>query len=476
MKKIVVTIIGVIVLVLGALAGLPYWFGMETEKTYNNMIERLSKSGGIQLSSKRFERGWLSSTAETVIRYPGLPIEFNALHKISHGPIPLDRLLEGAIHYTPVQALIKSRITVVVLGNDQSEPSALFSRLPSLTANTTIGLGGDGTVHVDLPGAKKTAPDGGTFEWRGMTGDLTFDKEWKKLKANLRIPSISFTGAPGKGLAGGLSLSNLTVHSDLHEGIAGYFFGENSVTIEKLELGPAISLRGLRFSTTTRPSGDNVNMVITYKMKEVGVANNRYGPAQLTLEARKLDAAALGKFEKEVNAIYRKNLPEEQASLMVLGKTLELVANLSKKAPEIEITKLSFKSNQGEVTGKAKFILDGSKANVNENPMLLLTALRGKAELVFPPGMLKPLLAPLIQRDIETFQKTGKLTAKETAKLNPETMGKIIDQALPLYLSKNKLTKLLVRDGDKYKITASIKHGQLLVNDKPWRGPLVKLP
>jgi len=475
-RKIVVTIIGVTVLVLGALVGLPYWFGIETEKTYTNMVERLSESGNIQLSSKRFERGWLSSSAETVIRYPGLPIEFNVLHKISHGPIPIDRLLEGTIHYTPVQALIKSRVTIVALGGDQGEPSALLSQLPPLTADTTIGLGGGGTVHVGFPGTKKTTPDGGTFEWRGMTGDLTFDKEWKKLKADLRIPGISFTGAPNKGLTGDLSLSNLTVHSDLHEGIAGYFFGENSVTIEKVGLGSAVILRGLQFSTMARPSGNNVNMVITYKIKEASVANDRYGPGQLIMEARKLDAVALKKFEKEVNTIYRKNLPEEQASLMVLGKTLELVANLSKKAPEIEITKLSFKSSQGEMTGKAKFVLDGSKANVNENPMLLLTALRGKAELVFPPGMLKPLLAPLIQRDIEAYRKTRKLTDKETAKLNPETMGKIIDKALPLYLSKNKLTKLLVRDGDKYKITASIKRGQFLVNNKPWHGSLVKLP
>ncbi len=476
MKKIVVTIIGGIVLVLGALAGLPYWFGMETEKTYTNTVKRLSESGNIRLSSKRFERGWLSSTAETVIRYPGLPIEFNALHKISHGPIPIDRLLEGGIHYTPVQALIKSRVTVVALGGDQSKPSALLSRLPPLTADTTIGLNGDGTVHIGLPEIKKATPDGGTFEWRGMTGDLAFDKEWNKLRANLRIPGISFTGTSGKGLTGDLSLSNLTVHSDLHEGAAGYFFGENLVTIEKVGLGPTIVLRGLRFSTMTRPSGDNVNMVITYKIKEANVANDRYGPGQLILEARKLDAAALEKFEKEVNAIYRKNLPEEQVSLMVLGKTLELVANLSKKAPEVEITKLSFKSKQGEVTGKAKFVLDGSKVDVNKNPMLLLTALRGKAELTFPPGILKPLLAPLIQRDIEAYQKSGKLTEKETAKLNPETMGKIIDQALPLYLSKNELTRLLVHDGDKYKITASIKRGRFLVNDKPWQGPVVKLP
>ena len=79
-----------IALVALAAAGLPYWFGMETEKTYGAMLEQLSSSSGLQFTGKNYQRGWLSSTAETVIRHPQIPVEFTAQHRISHGPLPLD--------------------------------------------------------------------------------------------------------------------------------------------------------------------------------------------------------------------------------------------------------------------------------------------------------------------------------------------------------------------------------------------------
>ena len=170
-----------------------------------------------------------------------------------------------------------------------------------------------------------------------------------------------------------------------------------------------------------------------------------------------------------MNAIYRQGLPEEQASLMLMGKMLGLVGELSKKVPELEVTKLSVKTAMGEITGKAKIVLDGSKADIGENPMLVLTAVSGDMELIMPAGVLKPILAPLIMQDIQAYRQGGRLTAEEIGRLDPETLARVVDQALPLYLSRHDLTKYLIHDNGQYRIVATLRQGQILVNNQPWR-------
>jgi uncharacterized protein YdgA (DUF945 family) len=468
----------VIALALGLLAVLgvaPYWFGREAERTFAARLEQATQRSGVSLTGKNFERGWLSSRAETVIRYPGLPVEFTAVHRISHGPLTLDRWLEGEIDLTPVQARIRSQISVTAKPATPDDPAKFLSQLPPLKTDTAVGLDGDGKMHLELPAFKKAAA-GDIFEWRGMSGEIHFDADFKKFRSELRTPGLSFTRDPAKSPGGSVTLDNLTVHSDLAQGAGGHFLGESSAHVEKLGVGPLASLRDLRVTTAARAEADNIHLSLTYQVQGVHLANQTFGPGHLAIEIRKLDAATLQKYETEIAAIQRKTLPEEQAALMILGKTMELLGHLSKKAPEVEITRLSFKAGADEVRGKAKFVLDGSRSNIAENPLLLLTALAGEAELSLPPAMLRPLLAPLVQRDLENYRRRGLITDEQMRQLTPEKLARVVDQALPLYLARHEITRHFVPDAGRYRLTAAVRQGQLLVNNEPWRGTPVRLP
>jgi hypothetical protein len=149
---------------------------------------------------------------------------------------------------------------------------------------------------------------------------------------------------------------------------------------------------------------------------------------------------------------------------------------LSKTAPELEITRLTLKVRQDEISGRGKLTLDGQKMDLKENPMLLLTALRGEAELTIPMATLKSLFAPAIQRDILNMTQGGALSPDDVSRLDAQAMSKIIDEALPLYVARNDFTRLLVPDAGDYKISAVFRRGQLLINNEPWRGASVKLP
>ncbi|MCR4345784.1 MAG: YdgA family protein [Sulfuricaulis sp.] len=460
MKKIVLaTVLSIAAtLVLIALA-LPFWFGLETEKTYAAMLDQLSRSSGLQFTGKNYERGWLSSTAESVIRRPEASFEIVARHHISHGPLPLDRVLEGK--WLPAQAHITSQIQLDPPGNKDT-----FT-LPPLTATTTFHFNGASSVHAELSPVKKAGAQGQIIDWRGMDADMTFDREWKKIRLDVRMPALALA-TPGK--QGEFSLSKAVLHSDMHEGTAGYFFGDGALTIGQIEFGGAterVSLKGLEISTSAQPVGENVTLIIRYQIGEIRAGDERFGPGQLVMELRHLDAAALVKFKNEMDGLYRGNLPPPQAAMMLAGKGLELIGSLSKKAPELEITRLSFKTRDGEISGRAKFVLDGRKTNLTQNPMKLLTSLVGDVEVSIPSPVVKQMLAPQIRRDIETHYRNGSLNEQEIAKLDPAKMAAIVDQVFPQYLARNEFTRSLVEENGAYKLTLTLRQGQMLLNGKP---------
>jgi len=443
---------------------LPYWFGMEAEKTYAAMLEQLSKSSGLQFTGKNYQRGWLSSTAETIIRHPQFPIELTAQHRICHGPLPFDRMLKGDWSLTPVQARIASQVTLAVAGKQMPV------KLPPLFIDTTFRLNGDGAMHAEMAPLKTTGDKGEAIDWSGISGDVDFDRAWRKFRFEALMPSLTVS-APDQGK---MTLSRLSVHSDTQEGIAGYSFGDASLNVRLLEFGNAagrVGLKGFALSSTATPAGDNVSLVIRYTLDEAQVADERFGPGQLVIEARNLDAAALVKFKNEIDALTRGNLPPAQAGMIVAGKALEFIAVLSKKAPEVEITRLSFKTPEGEISGKGKFVLDGRKRDIAQNPMQMLSAFAGDLELSIPVAVLKRLLTPQIRRDIAAYRQSGALTADDLSQLGPEAMKEIVDRVFPRYLARNEFTRLLVEENGVYKLKLVIRQGQLLINGKPWHVP-----
>src|SRR2546430_8848125 len=106
MKKLPLFAGAMLVTLLAAVLAVPYWMGGKIEEAFRDRLATLADHGGLVVSEERFERGWLSSRAHTVLRAPGVPIELDANHVIHHGPLALDRWLAGELALEPVQAHI----------------------------------------------------------------------------------------------------------------------------------------------------------------------------------------------------------------------------------------------------------------------------------------------------------------------------------------------------------------------------------
>jgi len=467
-NKIVSIVIVVAAVLIAAVAGLPYWFGMQAESAYEAMLQKMTTGGEFTVSSNNFQRGWFESTADTTFTLTNLPsVSVTMLHRISHGPLPLD----DDFQFQPLLARLKSQISISLPGG--------AIKLPPMKGKTSVYLAGNSSTHLEMDAYKKAAspagePDAIELEWKGMNGDFTLSADYKNLKGEMNAPVLQLASKDGS-----FALNKINLNLDTQEGASGLGTGSITLGVEKLAMddrakGETIVLDGLRLSANTQEAGGNLNSTFTFQFKAIESGGVQQGAAQLNLQLRKLDVATLVKFQKEVRELRKQKKPTEQVNMMLLGKTMELLGQLAKKSPEIEITKLSFKTTDGDVTGRAKFVLDGSQLDVSGNPMLMLKALSGEGEVSLPESIVRLLAEPDVKRDVEALKASGKLSEKDIAKLTPKRMAAITTQAikeLPHY-KENVISRLrLIPDGSNYKIVAALKDGQLRVNNEPLQLP-----
>jgi len=467
-NKLVTIVIVVVAALVAAAAALPYWFGMQAESAYEAMLQNMATSGELTVSSNNFQRGWFESTADTTFTLANLPsVTVSMLHRINHGPLPLD----DDFQLQPLLARVKSQISIGLPGG--------VVKLPPMTGKTSVYLAGNSSTRLDMEPYKKATPKTGEteafdVEWKGMSGEFTLSADYKNVKGEMNAPVLRFGFKDG-----GFALSKLNLSLDTQESASGLETGSVAIGVDRFVMedqktGESISLDGLRLSTNTQEAGGSLNSTLTLQFRGMESGTSKQGAAQISLQLRKLDVASLVKFRKEVRELRKQKMPPEQVNMMVLGKTMELLGQLAKKSPEVEITKLSFKAADGEVSGRAKFVLDGSQLDVSGNPMLMLKALSGEGEISLPDSIVRLLAEPDVKRDVEALKASGKLSEKEIAKLTPKRMAAITAQALkelPQY-KDNVVSRLkLVSDGPNYKIVAALKDGQLRVNNEPLQLP-----
>lgn len=449
-------IVVVLLLLVGALAGLPYWFGMQAETAYNEVVQRITKAkdGEVGIGQSQYERGWFSSTAEMTLASNSFPISVAIVSKIHHGPFPQIENLS----FEPMMAFIKSQISI---------PD--FKGLPPIDGQTVIAFDGASRTLVALP-AHKT-PWG--VEWKAISGEIAVSADRKKSKSSFVAPEISMTTPFGKP-----TITKLAINVDEQEHGSGAGLVDFSMTIDKLGMGgdkPGYGMDGLRVSVKNDIGGGNLlNINFNTDVRAFRDGDASHGPGALAAQLRKLDMAALSAYQTQMRELKKQKNPEKTA-MASMGKFMELLASLAKKAPEFELSKFSLKTGDGEITGKAKFVLNGGDLNLVENPALFVTALQGDAEFKLPAGVVKQRAEMAIRNRLEVYKLEGKLSAVEAERLTPERMTAIVEQALPKEMQTTAEALWLVSDGPDYKFTLAFQQGRLTINDKPFDKPL-RLP
>lgn len=455
----------VICIILLAVLVPPYWFGMKAEEEYNKIIENVSKYENLEIVSKSYKRGWLSSSSKATYLIKDADVESLQIIEqdtIYHGPIPIGLISKGKFMLKPVMAVIETKAEIHT--NSEEDYSELVNTLPALEADTTLSLKGYGTTEVSMPSVEQKLEDGKTLKWTGLDGLINFTPELYSVSSvlnsgELQIEDDTFL----------LKIAGLNIESNLDYPASNYKnpLGNIDIKIDEFssegkdgDESNKVTLTNLELAGSTDQKGNLLNHTHSLGFESLIVGGNSYGPGIYELQIRNIDKKA---FEEIQTALEQSRQFEGSAATeMLSAELMKVLPTLFKNAPSIEITKLSINTGEGEINGHAVISVSGDSIDNPElaaNPIFLLAALSAEVKL----SVSKPLMDNLL-KDYKIEEITDEKNAnneempsdKELQQLGNERAQKEIQAMLDQGV-------LVIKDGS-YEIEAIYGLGQIKVN------------
>jgi uncharacterized protein YdgA (DUF945 family) len=481
MKKIYYVVIVLFLLVAVLFSGATFVVGMLAEQHYEEAMQQASQPIYMHLVNESYERGFFRSKARTVVKIrdfggelasarkePEAFLGFTLVHDIRHGPLQFGESPEGRKELKPVLAIIE---TGIELGPEtHAKVKEIFAALPeiaSMRIYTTLSLAGGGEMRLFIPPFNRTVgkDEKVAVYWKGLTANMAFNADLEEFTGSLSAPGLEAVGDHAE-----FEMNGLVSNFDAHEALSGLFLGGTSFDLAYLEFAEKksgqrkqFSMDGIKIRTSSQALTETVNFSMTMNIDGVMTDETPYGPGVCELELRKLDAAALAKLQRvfeELETQFPERSPEE-INMMMAAKYLEILPELTRQSPEIEISQLALKTTDGDFWGRARIVLTGTNPAALMNPLLLLNAFTAHAEITIADR--------LLQRIYEAKHKQEILAAIKQGRRKPVTDAQL--QALACAECKKRLKNLvaqniLVHEDKQYKARADYQVGRIVLNGR----------
>lgn len=443
-----------IVLALGAYAGAAYMFGGQAREQYFSAVKEYERYGFLSLSNQRYERGFFTSTAQTLVelKVPGTLTDSNddeilrfvVGHVLHHGPLTG----EGGNFFSK-PGIMRITSTVEPL-TAEGVGQTLFTRLPELAQTTSevrVGFGGEVSGDVLIPAIDRDM-DGEHVTWGGLALKGEYLPMTRALRGELAMPGLAL-----KTTDGNMELEALSSNFDMIEALPFVYTGQATVGVSAMNITPAegdaITVRDLRISSNSSCDGALYHCSQVVGLESVDVGGTAYGPASCELTGRNIDAAALSEFQAGLRQLYHTMADTE--SEMFFDRVGELYAAFFAKmltgTPELNMPHLRVATPMGDFTGAFSLKLLAPGAEAALNPLMLLQHLEAAAQMAVHEELLKGLLRIALENE----QIEGDLDTL--------VQQRYAEQIEPL-LARN----LIVREDGIIKAQAMFVSGKLTVN------------
>jgi uncharacterized protein YdgA (DUF945 family) len=472
MKKVVVFLIALLLVVAAVFLASGYWFGMQAERQYNTALLKCSQWGYARCTNESYNRGLFSSKARTVIelREPGAgtpeqgnsaSTSFALTHEIQHGPVLFGKSADDRSQLKTAAAAMETSVALTPETQKLLQENVGISFDPSsIKVYTTVHFGGGVDSQLIVPAFQQAVQkEGGeSVKWEKLVADSTCSGEFKSCKASLSEPGFEVISQSTR-----VIMNNLTLACDFREGISGLIFGDAAWEIAKIEYTNTEAkdlkhflLTGMSMKTSTKESGDNISSSLGIRFDRSEADDAEYGPGNLSLEFRNLDAASVAKLRQALRDMQNQNSqqPDVQPDQMLFARYMEILPGLLKKSPEIELSELSLKSSKGDFLGKAKIAFDGSKSALVQNPLMILNAVAIHAEFSVTEGLLEGIMGTRFEQEVAEEREQTDEAPYEEAELKALGTEKAREQLQGLVAQQ-----ILIHEGGKYKATASYLNG-----------------
>lgn len=457
MRKGIVALAVVLAIVLLV----PFGFGYWADARLSALVDQMAETGVIHAQVVKRERGWLHTTTDVVFEVRGdIARSYEEyLRKSGAEAQPLRCTVRNRVHHGPVPMTEDTRPAVAAVDSELvagPRCQALQERL-MLGVRTFLEFHGGGVSHIEMPEQSVNVDDGrGLVHWRGLNAQIQYSANFTRVRTEVVSPGIDLSDP-----AADVTVRDLRWLSDMQEGLEGLDLGTFEFTVASLEIQPKtdeglhttlgkMSLRG------SSSEGDNatVDTEVSLRAEDLRAGDLDFGPAQYVLALRNMDAAAMAKITETLAEARRKNLPEQQAGMLVGATLLGLLPDILKKGPVLEMTDLSIASPFGTAAGAARMTIDTSDPAVLQNPMLLAQALVIDASLKVPEDLLVALAKRSIVKEL----------ADSGTQYSDEQLTAMARMRVRQGMASEQAQQWFVLDGGVYKLDLHMDHGRMTLN------------
>ncbi len=483
MKKLAGLIIILAVLILGGYYGM----GFLTERTIKKNIEVINQTNGLFANIEQYDRGWFTSDAQVKWRLhvperivkdangnsqtiaaqdyqASMPI------KICHGPfIICNNKLRFGVGYAETGFPVPEQYA-----KQFDEQFTKESTKPQLDLNIFVNYFLRSSIELEVPEFKLIAKDGsGTFTWKGLESDLNMSSNKDQVDGDFVIDGMAFTKADTK-----VTLDKVTTEYDLHQTKAGLYLGDASFTLPAFDVTvkneSIVNIKDLSMSSNSDIDDSLFNTHFSLGVKSILANKKSYGPGELEMSLRNLDAEILAKINHEANAMQNGTEAERQQAMMAILPELPKVFS---KGAEFEISKCNFKIPEGSIDGN---LLVSLPKGDNANPFELMQKIQGHAKLKAPAALVKQLVQQSLLQQMSKQPEMQQALVQQLQATNPSAnQAQVSNEQLAALQADKQISTmeqngLIVLSGSDYVIEINLDQGKFNVNGKPFDPSMVK--
>ncbi len=483
MKKLAGLIIILAVLILGGYYGM----GLLTERTIKKNIEVINQTNGLFANIEYYHRGWFSSDAQVKWRLhiperivkddkgnsqtiAAQDYQTEMPLKICHGPfIFCHNTLRFGVGYA--EALFPFPSQYAKQFDEQFTPE---STKPRLDLNIFVNYFLRSSLELKVPEFKLIAKDGsGTFAWKGLESDLNVSSSKDQVDGDLVLEGMTFS--KGDTL---VTLDKVSTEYDLHLTKAGLYLGDASFDLPSFDITEKkvsiVNVKDLTLNSNSDINDQLFNTHFSLGVKSILANQKTYGPGELEMSLRNLDADVLAKINQQANAMQNGTEAERQQAMMAM---LPELPKLFSRGAEFEISKCNFKIPEGSIDGN---LLVSLPKGDHADPFELIQKVQGNAKLKAPAALIKQIIQQSVLQQLAKQPDLQQTLIQQMQAANPSTNQATIsnEQLATMEADKQISTMeqngLIVASGSDYVIEVSLEQGKFTVNGKPFDSSMLK--
>lgn len=469
-RRFSMILVVIVIFLILAVGITPFVLGIKAENAYGKWVEQWAEVSNLRVVSKKYDRGWFSSDAETIFEYSNGDRPILTLTErdyVVHGPIDLNEILQRKIGLEPFLARIETEV-----GGQLSNPSGLadmLKLLPPIKIDTVFSFQGNATSNISMQSFSYRHENLKEFlTWKGLTGNSIFIPEGNKIRLGLNLPGLEIKDEDFSSSFNNLeiSLNVENAKNRINGPLDSVSLKVKSIEIRNLLLGldeiQLLSLNGLESSWSSSVKDGLVNSTQKFGFDNLIVnQSNKLGPGVFEFSVRNIASEVYNDINKSVDGLGGGVIIDRQKGLRTLGILAKNLPRLAGDHAEFEITRVKLGTPDGELMAHAKIYIDGKGSTLRLSPFYAVEAINADATVSVPKAMFDGIIREIAREEVKkAIKEKGEQVPDE------EVLNSRVESAANEKVNSLLKQNVFLPDDDKYELKLIYNKGTFELNGK----------